>query len=122
MNAFANKFGHQPENKIDTEIKQAPADAEPIGESPDAELVAHFTSLPIANYRLGRFEFVNGYLSLNESDAAEFTALVAQQPIAEQVRLKKLPGPPIGANAGVSMVQGIDHTGNIPAAPIPTSA
>lgn len=126
MNSPFNALGNKPtqilENKIDTEIQQAPEGAEPIVAPADEVLTHHFTSLPITNYHIGRFQFVNGYLSLNDADGAEFTELVSTQPITEQVRLKKLPGAPIGANAGVSMVQGIDHTGNVPAAPVPLGA
>lgn len=109
-------------NFIDTEIQQAPAEAVAVVAPVDEELVHHFTSLPVATYHLGRFQFTNGYLSLNAADGQEFIELVGTQPVTEQVRIKKLPGAPIGANAGVSMVQGIDHTGNVPTAPVPASA
>jgi len=94
----------------------AVASAPTLADSAPA-LTQHYTCLPIERYQIGGFEFTKGYLSLSDADSAVFEDLIHSQPIQEQARIRKLAGPPQLANAGVSMVRGIDHTGNTTAAP-----
>lgn len=50
-----------------------------------------WTSSPIQRYKLGRFRFENGLLTLNDAkDIAEFEQLYSELPRAEQSRVKEV--------------------------------
>lgn len=49
-----------------------------------------YSSHPILNYKLGRFQFVKGVLKLDAEDAAAFDELLEKQPPREKARVKKI--------------------------------
>lgn len=85
----------------------------------EAAKTNHYSSLPIQNYIIGRFTFNKGWLSLNDDDAIEFETLVKSQPPVERNRITKYANRPTEPQA-IAMTQGIDHSGNAPAAPSAT--
>lgn len=67
-------------------------DKKPKDEAPAETVdgVARFSSHPIAKYRMGDYEFVNGLLELPESEADAFRELLASMPLSESHRVKEL--------------------------------
>lgn len=50
--------------------------------------LVRWTAHPILRYSMGRFAFTNGLLTLSVNEAKEFEALLAQQPVSEQVKVR----------------------------------
>lgn len=82
---------------------------------------AFYSSHPIAKYRIGRFQFERGVLTLEGADVEEFDALMTTQPQTVKRRIKK-------ANQAAAesiarsflqsrMVAGVDTTANSVEAP-----
>ena len=120
-NPFAKKADDKAGDKpaIESKTSSVVLGKAAIGNMADSEQpvpTRFYSSLPIAHYTIAQFEFVNGYLSLTESEADEFEALMAAQPVTERARINRLSAAPTAVTS-VSMTQGIDTSDNAPAAP-----
>lgn len=84
-------------------------------------MTAFYSSHPIAKYRIGRFQFERGVLTLEDADAEEFDALLATQPQTVKRRIKKADQAAAESIARSflqsRMVAGVDTTANSVAAP-----
>lgn len=84
-----------------------------------------YTSTPIASFRLGRFQFENGLLSLNSKDAGEFEKLLSGASPRDQATIRKIDrnrGEAIARKFSElhgSATQGIDTTSNGTPSPTP---
>lgn len=79
---------------------------------PSAEEMVHFSCQPIMRYRVGEYEFNNGYLALPKSEADAFVEFMKTQPVSELARIRVLPSAPVSLLAGRPLIQGIDTTAN----------
>lgn len=104
----------EPENDpVDDKVADVESDVEVADSS-----VRHYSCLPILRYQLGEFQFNDGYLTLQGAAADAFEEAILQQPIQEQVRIRRLSYAP-GEIHGSRMIQGIDHSSNAPEGPAP---
>lgn len=103
------------------ERAQPQLNAEIAAESAIADDAVIYTSHPVINMNLGKYQFRNGQLRLALEEVSEFEALVEQQPPQIQHSIKKIDVD--AANAKVSelirnrQTAGIDTTGNMLDAP-----
>lgn len=100
-NKPSNDHGQaDPENneisEFDESKKQAVSGADffptTMAEGPiDPEIIASFTSHPVNNFRLGKYQFTDGVLNFTDSKKlAKFEELLDDLPPAERNRVKKL--------------------------------
>lgn len=83
------------------------------------EEMIHFSCQPIARYKIGDYEFQNGYLALPKSEAEAFVEFMKTQPPSEINRIRVLPSAPVSLMAGRPLIQGIDTTANTVDPPSP---